>query len=125
MSGSDTMAIYDTDDLEDRVDEFVEVGGYESKNKALKDLVRTGLRENQSPILTRWRERAIEWAGLLALFGIVAVASGFVTPLALSWGLQMAGVLVVFSASLVGIVEVIRVATGQSALRAQIQEVVA
>jgi len=120
-----TLTTRTDQELVDRVDEFARDGGYDSRARALEDLIRTGLRESQSPVLARWRERAIEWAGLLGLFSVIFVAGGVVTPLALSWTLSMAGVLTVFAASLVGIVEVARLATGQSALGETVAEVLA
>lgn len=116
-SGSDTLTCKDAE-LADRVDEYVEPDGpYESRNQALKDVIRVGLRESQSPILTRIREQAINYANMLCLFALVFLAGGIVTePIEFANALLMAVVLVGAAVLMVGIVEAARLLRGANEL---------
>lgn len=124
MANGDTLTCK-SKELAERVDEYQEKSGFSSRNKALQDLIRTGLRESQSPILSRWRDQVINWAGLLVLVGAVFLIAGFVLPpVDVLRGGLMALVLASFALSLVGIVEAARLFRGSNELGARMREVV-
>jgi hypothetical protein len=121
---SDTITCKNRE-LRERVDEYKQRAGYESRNQAVQDLLRTGLRESQSPILSRWREQTIEWAGHLALFAIIFLAGGVVTPIGFGWAAMMSLTLLAMAVGLVGLVEAGRLLRGQSQLGDELQEWIA
>lgn len=115
---------YADDDLEEQVDAYAEKAGYDSTSKAVEDLVQAGLRETRSPVLVRLRERAIEYAGLLAAVAVVFAVGGVIVPsLGVYTGVRMAIVLLAISTSVPAGIEVARVVRGTSALGEDIREV--
>lgn len=121
---SDTITVKNRE-LREQVDKFKERGGYEYRTEAAEDLLIVGLRESQSPILSRWREQTIEWAGHLALFAIIFLAGGIVTPIAFGWAALMSLTLLAMAVGLVGLVAFGRLMRGQSELGNELQEWIA
>lgn len=118
MANSDTLTCKPNDEaLSSDVEEFVARGGYESRNQALEDLIRTGLRESKYPILTRLRERVIHYSAMLCVFALVFIAGGVVTePIHFANALLMAIVLVAMAVGLIAVVELARLIRGTSEL---------
>lgn len=103
--------------LAERVDEYADRAGYEHRSPALQELIRTGLRETRAPLLTRFREQAINYANFMAIFALVFLAGGIVTKeIAFTTGLRMSLVLVLGAIGIVAFLEVIRLFNGQSEL---------
>ena len=117
MAGSETIGFRADEGLESEIDEFRDRYGYENRSEAVKALVETGLREAKSPILTRWRESALQGAWYIVLtaicFTVLAASPGV---LELGIGLQIAAVLLAIAAALVAAIELARVARGSSEL---------
>jgi hypothetical protein len=112
-------------ELAESVDQYRERAGHEHQTDAVESLIRAGLREQRRPLLSRWREQVINWAGLLGVFALIALASGFVAPgIPAATGYAMSTVLVVFAVVLVSALEAARVVTGQSEIGQFVREVV-
>jgi hypothetical protein len=125
------MAQRETDTYGFRADEELsqEIEAYAARHdnatEALKRLVRVGLREERNPLLSRWREQVINWAGMLSVFAVVFLAGGLVAPgVTPRTGYLMSIVLVTLAGGMVALIEVARVVTGQSAIGQSIREVV-
>jgi len=113
------------DDLAGKIDDYQTRAGFDNRSDALEDLLRTGLRESRSPILARWREKCIEWAGLLGVFAMVFLAGGVATPAVTArTGYLMSIVLIAIGIGLLGMLELARLFTGQSAIASAIHEVI-
>lgn len=125
MANGDTLALRNKE-LADRVDSYQDEMGYEHRSDALDDLIRKGLRESRSPILSRWRDQVVDWAGLLVMTGAIFLAAGFVFPQIhpMTGGL-MALVLAFMALAMLGIVETARLLRGSNELGARMREVVA
>lgn len=123
MAGEPQLTCRD-EDLHDRVEEYRTGRGLEHRSDAVKELLRVGLRETQSPLLTRFRERAIVIGEMLATFALVFLAGSIVTSaFPVSQGLLMAVVLLLFSVAIPGAVELARFLRGQSELGEMAREV--
>lgn len=112
------------EDLHEQVEGYRQRRGFEHRSDAVKELLRVGLRERQSPVLSRFRERAIVIGEFLATFALVFLAGGVITSAYPIWqGLLMAIVLVLFAVAIPGAVELARVLNGQSELGQMVREV--
>lgn len=98
--------------------------GFDSLSDATRDLVETGLRESNGPILHTWRESTSQVALHFALIAISVLVLGFATDIAtVSAAIQVAIVFAVVGIGLIGFVEFARVVKGQNELGSQIREV--
>lgn len=121
MAAKEVMSVKTDGDVKHAVDDYADGRGV-SRNKALDDLIRTGLRERRGPVRSRWRNQIHDWAGLLAIAAMVTLAAGVVVPTALSVAVSLAATMLAFSLSLVGIVEGARLLAGQSCLASRMLE---
>jgi hypothetical protein len=113
------------EELREEVEEYKDRAGYEQLSTAAEDLLRTGLRETQSPLLSRFRERAIVIGELLSVFALIFLVAGVLyKPYPFAESLIMAIVLVSLAVAIPGSVELARVIRGQNELGAVIREVV-
>lgn len=124
MAESEYISIKN-EELRERVEEYREQAGYEHVSEAAEDIMTVGLREVNSPLLTRFRERAIYIGEMLAVFAMVFLAGGVVWP-AINFGhaLLMSMVLVLFAVAIPGVFELGRILNGQSELGVRVREVV-
>jgi hypothetical protein len=113
------------EELREKVEKYQDRAGYEQLSTAAEDLLRTGLRETQSPLLSRFRERAIVIGELLSVFALIFLIAGVLyPPYPFAESLIMAIVLVSLAVAIPGSVELARVIRGSNELGAVIREVV-
>jgi len=123
-SDSDMIACKNAE-LAERVESYRERAGYDHRTEAVEDLLRAGLRETQSPLLTRLREQAIQIGHLLGVFALIFLAAGVLyQPFPFGQSLFMAIVLAGCAVAIPGAVEVARLVNGQNELGAAVREVV-
>jgi len=123
MAGQDQLICRDSD-LHDRVEGYREERGFEYKSDAVKELLRVGLRESRSPLLRRFRERAIVIGEMLAVFALMFLAASIViATIPFSEGLLMAVVLLLFAVAIPSAVELARVVRGSNAIGTMFWEV--
>lgn len=119
-----TMSFRADEDLKERVQAYQERRDHDQKSEALEELARIGLREAQSPMLYRAKDRAVEGAWHMALLAVVVTVAGVATAvLSAPHAIMVAAVLLAVGASLIASVELLRFLNGQGSL-ATLQEVV-
>jgi hypothetical protein len=98
----------------------------ESKSAALKDLLRVGIREKHNPLVYRFKDSVINWAGQLGVIAVFVFVLGSVTPfVAFGNAVLVAFALVIAALLLMAMFEVIRFLTGSNEVGQRIREVVA
>lgn len=104
-------------DQKERIEEYHERAGLETKSETATRVVERGLREVEGPMASRLRDMALTAAFHLTMVACVLVALGWGTRM-LSPGRGMAIALVTLTIALfpVAAIESWRVATGQSEL---------
>lgn len=105
------------DDLEAAIDEFEAREGHDNRSDAVREMLRVAARETRWPLLYRIKCQVPNYAGLLGLFSMMVLASGWITPAVTpSHAMALAFVLAVMALAMVATVELARLATGQSEL---------
>jgi len=116
MAKSQRLQCRADEDFDEQVTKFQRDRGFEEKSEAVEQLIRVGLRESRSPVLYRFKDRVVRWAGDLAVFGILAGLIGFATPvLSVRDGTILAVGLLITGVGLLAVVEIARVLGGTNA----------
>jgi len=110
-----TLSFRADGDTAEAVEEYREQSDHDTLSDAQQELVRVGLKEIQSPLLYRARERTLDASWHLTLTGIVVAAVGGATNiLSAGRGLTLALVLVTTAVGAVAAVELLRSVRGQT-----------
>jgi hypothetical protein len=101
----------------DAIDDFKDRHGYDNRSDAIIDLVKTGLREQKTPLLYNLGETAISAAQYLMIAALVVIVigaspAGFGT----AHGMWIGAALVCVAAFILAIVELLKAINGQSAI---------
>lgn len=81
MAQSDRLYFRADDDLEEQVEDYQERYGFGNRSEATRNLVEVGLREQQSPIVWRFKDRVVEWINLLSISAVVVFLIGATTSI--------------------------------------------
>lgn len=71
MATADKIGFRASDEFQQRVEDYADSHGHENRTDALKELVDVGLREQQSPMLYRAKDRVAEWVNLLSFAAVL------------------------------------------------------
>ena len=117
MSQSTSVACRVNEETEDRIERFQQKRGFEKRSDAVKELIKTGLREQKIPVLYQWQTNAIQASHYLMVAAIVVAVIG-ASPAAFDWvaGAWMGGALVLVGLALVAVVETARTLRASNAL---------
>lgn len=111
------MACRVDEETEARIEQFKEKRGLEKRSDAVKELIKTGLREQKIPVLYDWQRNAIQASHYLMVAAIVVAVIG-VTPAAFNWttGAWAGGALVMVGLTIIAVVEAARTVRGTNEL---------
>lgn len=115
MSQSTSVACRVDEETATRIERFREKRGLEKRGDAVKELIKTGLREQKIPVLYDWQHNAVQASHYLMIAAIVVTVIGL-SPAAFGWlaGAWMGGILVVVGLALIAAVEVARCLHGSN-----------
>lgn len=116
MGYSEKLQCYASTELDERVEAYQRREDIDDQSEAVRQLIRVGLRESRSPVLYRFKDRVVRWAGDLAIFGILAGLIGVVTPvLSVRDGAILGAGLLITGVGLLAMVEIARLIGGTNA----------
>jgi hypothetical protein len=111
------------EDLRDQIEDYEARGGHEDRSSAIRELLETGLRESQSPILCRFKDQIIDYVGNLGIMAVIVLLTAFTTPvLSAGAGAKLAIALVVTAGVLLAVLELSRVVAGHNPVGQAIRE---
>lgn len=118
--GKETLSAKVAPELKDAVERYQDRQGFETRSDAIAELITVGLREAHSPLLYRVKQQAVDAAFYLTLVAIVTIVVGVMTnALAPGNAFAIAVVTLAIGVTPLAIVESIKVAAGQSAIRSR------
>jgi len=111
MAGSDRIWFRASDSLVDHIDQYEDEQGCDDRSKAVRQLVKEGLKHSATPV-HRWQSAIRNAAAQLVFVAIALTVVGYGTELvAPIQALQVSGLLVALAASVLATHEIVRKAT--------------
>jgi len=114
MAGNDRIWFRASYSLADHIDDYEKEEGYEDTSKAVRELVKEGLRQSSTPV-HRWRGAVRNACSQLVFVSVALVVIGYgtalLTPVA---ALQVAGLLVAIAMGVLATLEFARRVTAPS-----------
>lgn len=109
-------------DRVDQIEEMTDRGEYDSRSAAVDDVLAAGLRRRTAPVTGVLPELGVDAAWHLSLVAVVTLVAGHTTTaLAPGHSIRVALILVAVALGSVAVVELSRVATGESELGAALR----
>jgi len=122
MAQSELLGVRANEELREQVDEFEEAYGFENRSEAVRALIDVGLREQQSPILWRFKDRVVEWINLLSISAVVMFAIGATTDIyGFGQGIAAAFVMLMLACVLLGGYEMARSVAGMNEIGVRVR----
>jgi len=113
--GKQTVGARVEEDIVDGLKTVQEAEGHTDRSDAVRDVLRTGIREKRGPVSQHWRDFALSAAYQLSLLATVLVVLGFATQMLTPWrATAIAMVMVTIALVPVATVELVRILRGQS-----------
>lgn len=100
----------------EKVEEYAEEAGYETKSEAANELVEIGLREAKHPAVYQWYQRGFDVIGLVLLIAVFATFAGLAGAWAWYDVARYVAISVVFALSMLAILIFVRIYYGQTEL---------
>lgn len=124
MAQSEPLTFRADEDLHECVEDFAEARGL-NRSEATQELVRVGLREQQHPILWRFKDRVVEWINLLSISAVVIFVVGAATSIyGAAEGTIAAFVMLTLAGVLMGVFEFARVVAGMNEMGVRARQAV-
>ena len=122
MAQSDRLYFRADEHLREDVDAYAAREDFDTQSAATRKLVEVGLREQQHPIVWRFKDRVIEWTNLLSISAVVVFALGLTTDLIpFAQGVLGALVLVSVASVLIAGFEFARTISGMNTIGVQLR----